>query len=115
MQVNINKQYPSELDAFIGKEMLFKVEITYGNLLHSWRNYAIKRTSDDANLIGRFKTLHNVKVLPTKPYIMYICHSFFNLSYIITILCLIYSHAQMTMVLMINYLQMSRLSVILHH
>jgi len=47
----------------MGKEMLFKVEITDGNLLHGWRNYAVKRTSDDVDLIKRFKTLHNIKVM----------------------------------------------------
>lgn len=42
--------------------MLFKVEITDGNLLHGWRNYSVKRTYDDVDLIGRFKVLHNAEV-----------------------------------------------------
>lgn len=42
--------------------MLFKVEIMDGNLLHGWRNYPVKRTSDDVDLIGRFKVLHNAEV-----------------------------------------------------
>lgn len=58
---NSISDYPSELKVFIGKEMLFKVEITDGNLLHNWRNYAVKRSSDDLDLIGRFKILHNIK------------------------------------------------------
>jgi hypothetical protein len=44
--------------------MLFKVEVGDGNLLHGWRNYSVKRTSDDKDLIERFKTLNNVQVLP---------------------------------------------------
>jgi hypothetical protein len=38
-----NGEYPADLDVFIDKKMLFKVEITYGNLKHGWRNYAVKR------------------------------------------------------------------------
>ncbi|XP_024633871.1 uncharacterized protein [Medicago truncatula] len=42
--------------------MLFKVEITNGNLLHSWRNYGVKRTSDDADLIKMFIKRHDLKI-----------------------------------------------------
>lgn len=28
--------FPSELDIFYGKHMLFKVEVTNGNLIHNW-------------------------------------------------------------------------------
>lgn len=49
--------YPSELDALIGKQMLFKVEITDGNLAHNWRNYAVKLTYDNADLIKQFISL----------------------------------------------------------
>lgn len=60
-QGNNNTDYPRELDVFLGKTMLFKVEVTQGNLLHSWRNYSVKRSSDDIDLIKRFKILHNIK------------------------------------------------------
>lgn len=43
--------------------MLFKVEVTDANLLHNWRNYVVKRTTDDADIIKRFKILHNIKVI----------------------------------------------------
>jgi hypothetical protein len=43
--------------------MLFKVEITDGNLMHNWRNYAVKRTSDDSNLMNQFVTLHNITMV----------------------------------------------------
>jgi hypothetical protein len=59
---NNQGDYPSDLNVFIGKEMLFKVEVTDGNLAHGWRNYSVKRSSDDVDLIGRFKVLHNAKV-----------------------------------------------------
>lgn len=42
--------------------MLFKVEFTDGNLKHNWRNYAVKRSSDDANLITQFVTVHKIKI-----------------------------------------------------
>jgi len=44
-QPNNAKDYPAELDLFIGKQMLFKVEVTEANLLHNWRSYAVKRTT----------------------------------------------------------------------
>jgi len=54
--------YPQELDGLVGKHMLFKVEITDANLVHSWRNYGVKRTSDDADLIKKFTEKYNIKV-----------------------------------------------------
>jgi len=42
--------------------MLFKVEVTNGNLHHSWHNYGVKRTSDDSDLISQFVKRHNLKV-----------------------------------------------------
>jgi hypothetical protein len=61
MQPNNSSEFPSDLDTFIGKQMLFKVEVTDGNLLHNWRNYAVKRTTADVEIIQRFMTLHNIK------------------------------------------------------
>jgi len=58
--------------------MLFKVEITNGNLLHNWRNYAVRRTSDDKELITRFIAHHKIEVV------------FFNLLTRFTIRKLIY-------------------------
>lgn len=40
LQPNNVVDCPAELDVFMGNEMLFKVEVTDGNLLHNWRNYA---------------------------------------------------------------------------
>lgn len=49
--IRVNPQaseYPNEFDIVVGKQMLFKVGITDGNLMHNWRNYAVKRTSDES-------------------------------------------------------------------
>jgi hypothetical protein len=43
--------------------MLFKVEITEGNLRHNWRNYGVKRTSDDGELIAKFIKQYDLKVI----------------------------------------------------
>jgi hypothetical protein len=42
MQHNNVADFPSELDIFYGKQMLFKVEVADGNLIHNWRSYALK-------------------------------------------------------------------------
>lgn len=54
---------PSELDVLVGKKMLFKVEVTDGNLHHSWRNYGVKRTLDDSELIKQFMMRHKLNAI----------------------------------------------------
>lgn len=61
-QPNYSSDYPSDLDSFVGKQMLFKVEVSDGNLLHNWHNYAVKRTTADEDIINRFAVLHNIKL-----------------------------------------------------
>ncbi|KEH37509.1 transmembrane protein, putative [Medicago truncatula] len=53
--------FPSELDIFYGKHMLFKVEVADGNLIHNWRSYDVKRISDDGDMTKRFMVPHNIK------------------------------------------------------
>lgn len=78
MQGGSSNGYPSDLHVLIGKKMLFKVEITNGNLLHSWRNYGVKRTSDDADLIKMFIKRHDLKVSA-----YFVCyHTCLNLQYL---------------------------------
>lgn len=55
--------YPTDLNVLIGKTMLFKVEISNGNLLHGWQNYGVKRTSNDADLIKKFVKHHDLKIV----------------------------------------------------
>lgn len=50
--------YPPELDTLVWKLMLFKVELTDGNLAHNWRNYSVKRVTDDKDLIKKSSRLY---------------------------------------------------------
>ncbi|KAK2378193.1 replication protein A 70 kDa DNA-binding subunit [Trifolium repens] len=54
--------YPNELDVFVNKRMLFKVEVTDANLFRNWRGYAVKKLSSDEELINRFTALHGINV-----------------------------------------------------
>lgn len=63
LQASNSLGYPKELELLVGKQMLFKVEITDWNLVHNWQNYGVKRTSDDADLIKMFIEKHNIKVV----------------------------------------------------
>lgn len=63
IQQNKAADFPSEIDNFYGKHMLFKVEVGDGNLIHNWRSYAVKRITDDEDAVKRFMVLHNIKVL----------------------------------------------------
>jgi len=55
--------FPSELDIFYGKQMLFKVKVGDGNITHNWRSYSVKRITDGEDVIKRFMVLHNIKVI----------------------------------------------------
>ncbi|KAK2428444.1 hypothetical protein QL285_026965 [Trifolium repens] len=52
--------YPQELDMFVDKRILFKVEITDANLYRNWRGYTVKKLSFDDDIINRFTTLHGI-------------------------------------------------------
>ncbi|KAK2410175.1 replication protein A 70 kDa DNA-binding subunit [Trifolium repens] len=54
--------YPNELDVFVNKRMLFKVEVTDANLFRNWRGYAVKKLTSDEEIINRFTTLHGINV-----------------------------------------------------
>jgi hypothetical protein len=62
LQSNNSTDYAVELDIFVGKQMLFKVEVTDGSLLLNWHNYAVKRAADDAEVIKQFMVLHKINV-----------------------------------------------------
>ncbi|KAK2410174.1 replication protein A 70 kDa DNA-binding subunit [Trifolium repens] len=49
--------YPNELDVFVNKRMLFKVEVTDANLFRNWRGYAV-------DLEGEDSTCNKILVLP---------------------------------------------------
>jgi len=62
VQRNESVIYPTELDAFVDKRMLFKVEVSAGNLHRSWRSYTVKKLTQDDDIINRFLTLHCLNV-----------------------------------------------------
>lgn len=53
--------YPSEFDSLLDNVFIFKVEITKGNIEQNWQSYAVKRMSDDEDLIEQYKSLHMIK------------------------------------------------------
>jgi len=62
-QENNPSDFPSELDIFYGKQMLFKFEVGDGNITHNWQSYSVKRITDGEDVIKRFMVLHNIKVI----------------------------------------------------
>ncbi|CAJ2643107.1 unnamed protein product [Trifolium pratense] len=54
--------YPRELDVFINKRMLFKVEVTDANLYRNWRGYTVKKMTADEEIIKQFTTLHRINL-----------------------------------------------------
>ncbi|KAK2421360.1 hypothetical protein QL285_031999 [Trifolium repens] len=60
--MNNEHTYPQELNVFINKRMLFKVEVTDANLYRNWRGYTVKKLSDDDDIIKRFAALHGIYV-----------------------------------------------------
>ncbi|MCH87898.1 replication factor A protein, partial [Trifolium medium] len=55
--------YPPDLNMFLDKKMLFKVEVSKGNVRKWFKNYTVKRATDDAAIIQNFISLHNIKVI----------------------------------------------------
>ncbi|WJX95943.1 hypothetical protein P8452_77206 [Trifolium repens] len=56
------KPFPSQLDVFVNKRILFKVEVTDANLYRNWRGYTVKKLSDDEEIINRFTELHGINL-----------------------------------------------------
>lgn len=54
--------YPPELDIFVDKRMLFKVEVGDANLFRNWRSYTVKKLTQDDNIINQFLSLHGINV-----------------------------------------------------
>jgi hypothetical protein len=65
--------YPIDFNFFVDKKMLFKVEVSDGNINRKWRNYGVKRATDDVEVINEFIKKYNLKV--------FFCLYFFVLSY----------------------------------
>ncbi|PNY15141.1 replication protein A 70 kDa DNA-binding subunit [Trifolium pratense] len=54
--------YPPQLDMFVNKWMLFKVEVSDANLYRNWRGYNVKKVTSDDNVISQFTALHGIKL-----------------------------------------------------
>jgi len=63
MQTNKDAEYPPEFNIFVDKQILFKVEVSEGNVKKKYRNYTVKRATDDVSIIEQFMSKHNLKVL----------------------------------------------------
>jgi len=61
-QGGITGEYPADFDVLLDKQILFKVEVSKGNVNYRWRNYAVKKATSDDDIIQQFLTKHNLKV-----------------------------------------------------
>jgi len=55
--------YPPEFNFFVDKKMLFKVEVSDGNVNRKWRNYGVKKATDDVEIIDEFIKKYSSKVI----------------------------------------------------
>lgn len=62
IQRNDLAAYPTELNVFADKRMLFKIEVNDANLFRNWRSYAVKKLTDSDEIIKNFLTLHGICV-----------------------------------------------------
>jgi len=62
LQTNSTGDYLEDLNMFIDKQMLFKVEVSRGNVNYKWRNYAVKKATDEPDIIQQFLAKHNIQV-----------------------------------------------------
>ncbi|WJX22693.1 hypothetical protein P8452_11974 [Trifolium repens] len=56
--MNQDLAYPPELDTFVNKRMLFKVDVTDANLLRNCRTYTVRKMTEDGEIIERFMSHH---------------------------------------------------------
>jgi len=52
----------------IDKQVLFKVEVGEGNVVKKYRNYAVKKASDDVGVIEQFMSKYNLEVVHIRYY-----------------------------------------------
>lgn len=63
-QLDNKDVYPPEFNFFVDKKMLFKVEVSDGNVNRKWRNYGVKKATDDVEIIDEFiKKYSLIKVI----------------------------------------------------
>ncbi|KAK2423220.1 replication protein A 70 kDa DNA-binding subunit [Trifolium repens] len=61
--MNQDLAYPPELDTFVNKRMLFKVDVTDANLLRNCRTYTVRKMTEDEEIIERFMSHHALNVV----------------------------------------------------
>jgi hypothetical protein len=47
----------------LDKQVLFKVEVGEGNIIKKYRNYTVKKASDDVDVIEQFMSKYNLEVV----------------------------------------------------
>jgi hypothetical protein len=55
--------YPTDFDVLLDKQVLFKVEVGEGNIIKKYRNYTVKKASDDVDVIEQFMSKYNLEVV----------------------------------------------------
>jgi hypothetical protein len=55
--------YPTDFDVLLDKQILFKVEVGEGNIMKKYRNYTVKKASDDVGVIEQFMSKYNLEVV----------------------------------------------------
>lgn len=57
---NDTAAYPPELNVFVDKRKVFKVEVSDANLFRNWRSYTVKKLTMDGDIIKRFLIFHGI-------------------------------------------------------
>jgi membrane protein required for beta-lactamase induction len=69
--------YPPDLDIFVDKRALFKVEVSDANLFRNWQSFTVKKLTLDDDTINRFLTLHGLNVRVILSLQNHVCKSIF--------------------------------------
>jgi len=59
---NKSINYPLDFNFFMDKILLFKVEVSDVNVNRKWRNYGVKRATDEVEVINEFIKKYNLNV-----------------------------------------------------
>jgi len=59
---NKSVERPLDFNFFVDKKLLFMVEVSDGNVNRKWRNYGVKRATDEVKVINEFMKKYNLKV-----------------------------------------------------
>lgn len=57
----VGNDYPADFNVLIDKQILFKVEVGEGDVVKKYRNYDVKKASDDVGVIEQFMFKYNLK------------------------------------------------------